>query len=291
MPSNLQNPPGPTDRVKHLFLETEEPGVPGIVYSPYFYAEARIDFNDVRTGLRETISLSKALEIYSNNADLLWIDDMIRDVDPQKTSSSAPDTVRLGILPDFVDANFISRMETQFTQYLMRSFVTRLYRNPHLNVYSFSGESQAEFSGRCLELFDGPKRKDLDLLHDVFNRRLEQLKEKYLGVNEPAALEQAKAESQNKNVFFHYSERIAEFFMRGEVLMYPVTGAAQNSRGMQELEEQLVALEQEARQAATRLRDSYEEKARSLDEYLLHPNLKDIHFVRSCILWMPQKPA
>jgi hypothetical protein len=291
MPLNLQKrPQRPSDKVKHLFLAAEDPGTQAVEYFPYFYVEARIDFNDVRTGLRDTVSLNKALEIYSDSADLLWADDMVRDVDPPPTGSSLPDSARLAALPDFVDANFISRMETQFVQYLMRSFVAGLYRNSVLNVYSFLGESRAEFSSRCLELFDGPKRKELDLLHDVFNRRIEQLKERYLGAMESEGLELAKAESQNKNMFSRCSERIAGFFLRGE-LSANAAAAVRRPKGMQELEERLLALESEARLAIAKLKESYEEKARALDEYTLHPNLRDIHFVRSCILWMPKKPA
>jgi hypothetical protein len=291
MPLNLQKPHS-GDKVKHLFLATEDPGAPGIEHFPYLYVEARIDFSDVRTGFRETVSLSKALEIYSNTADLLWIDDMVRDVDPQKVQSSVPDTVRLGTLPAFVDPNFISRMETQIIQYLLRSFVKRIYRNSYLNAYSFSGESRAEFAGRCLELLDGPKREELDLLREVFNRRLSQINEKYLGVHESDELEQARAESRDKNIFSHYSERIAQLFLlRSELLMNPVPGIIHNFTGVQELEERLLSLESEAQQAITKLMDSYEEKARALDEYILHPNLRDIHFARSCILWIPKRAA
>jgi hypothetical protein len=63
------------------------------------------------------------------------------------------------------------------------------------------------------------------------------------------------------------------------------------SPDMQELEEQLISVELDARRAIAKLEDSYAEKARSIDEYILHPNLKDIHFVRSCILWMPGQAA
>jgi hypothetical protein len=38
----------------------------------------------------------------------------------------------------------------------------------------------------------------------------------------------------------------------------------------------------------SKLSDSFNEKASAVDEYILHPNLKDIHLVRSCILWMPK---
>jgi hypothetical protein len=60
---------------------------------------------------------------------------------------------------------------------------------------------------------------------------------------------------------------------------------------MTELEERLRSLEVEARQAIKNLQESYQEQSQALDEYILHPNPKDIHFVRSCILWMPQRTA
>ncbi|MGD0099962.1 MAG: hypothetical protein ABSC60_06425, partial [Acidobacteriota bacterium] len=69
------------EKVKQLYQILETPRGPETILNPFFCVEARVDFNDVRTGFRHTVSLSKALEIYSDNADLLWTDDMIRDVD------------------------------------------------------------------------------------------------------------------------------------------------------------------------------------------------------------------
>jgi hypothetical protein len=290
----------PTDNLRSLYLEPEDPGQPECEYFPFFYVEARIDFNDVRTQLRETVSLSRALEIYSNDAELLWVEDMIRDVDLQKTSISLPDSVRLSPLPGFVDAKFLSRMETKFVQYLLKSFAATVYRNYALNVYSFAGETRGDFARRCRELLDGPKRSELDILHDVFKRRLEQTKEKYLVTDEPLGLELAdgtlglefaKTESQNKSVFFQYSERIDEHFLRGEIQPGYSPEETGYSPELQELEERLMSLELEALQEIKKLQDSYREKVGSLDEYKLHPNPKDIHFVRSGILWMPQKAA
>jgi hypothetical protein len=279
-----------TDKVKYMYFAAD-PEIRAIECIPYFYAEVRIDFNDVRTGLRETFSLNKAMEIHSPYADLAWIKDMVQDVDPQKISASAPDGVHCNRLPDFVDANFLSQMETQFIQYLLRFFVTHLYRNSALNVYSFSEESRSEFSARCMELFDAPMRRELDLLHDVFNRRLEQLKGKYLISEEPIGLEQSEIESLNKDIFSRYSDRIAELSLRGRFESAASIELFHVSPGMLDLEERLVALGIEAQNAIAKLNNSYQEKAHALDEYILHPNLKDIHFVRSCILWMPKKAA
>jgi hypothetical protein len=277
------------EKVKQLYSLIENLPEKTALLSPFFCAEARIDFNDVRTGFRETVSLSKALEIYSDKADLLWTDDMIWDIDLARTSASAPDGVRLQALPEFVDAAFLSQMENQFSQYLLRSFEVKIYRNFDLNLYSFSGESQSDFCKRCLELFDGPRRQELDRLREVFIRKLEQAKQKYLKPGEGGELEQAKSESRNRDAFFRCLERISEIFSKAESSLRPVFDPPISPAGPQELDERLFSLESEANHAVGQVADFYDSKARAVDEYILHPNLKDIHFVRSCILWMSKE--
>jgi len=292
LPSPGSRQPYAADRkIRQLYQTTENYGSSEIELFPFFCIETRIDFNDVRTGFRETVSLSKALEIYSDTAELFWTDDMIREVDLAKTSVSVPDGVRLGVLPDFVDASFITRMENQFIQYLLRCFETRVYRNFDLNLYSFSGESQPEFFKRCVELFESPKRQELDELYEVFTRRLEQIRQKYIGLPDIGGLDQAKADSSNKDAFMNCSDRISRLFYSAEPVPDPSIAPSRRPSGVQELDEQLLSLEKEARQAFSNLCSRYEQKAQGIDEYILHPNLKDIHFVRSCILWIPRRNA
>jgi hypothetical protein len=60
------------------------------------------------------------------------------------------------------------------------------------------------------------------------------------------------------------------------------------SQGGADLAERLAATEAEARQAIEKILNSYREKALSTDEYIIHPNYRDIHLVRTSILWMPE---
>lgn len=276
------------EKTKSLYLSRGDSETHCLEYFPYFYAEARIDFNDVRTGFRETRSLSKALEIYSHHADLFWVEDMIRDVEPGKMQSFPPANVQLSSLPEFVDDKFVSLMETQYMQYLLRSFEARLFKNSALNIYSNAGESREDFIARCSELLENSMREDLDHVCDVFNRRLEQLKEKYLPSDEFLELEIPQLESRNRVAFSQYSEHIAILFLKGDLRLRPGVSIQPSQRGL-ELEECLIEVEQEARRAVGGIMESYGYKAQALDEYILHPNLRDIHFVRSCILWMPKK--
>jgi hypothetical protein len=283
-----------SDTINQLFWTAENQD-PAAEFSPFFYAEVRIDFNDVRTGFRETISLKKAFELFSD-PDLLWVADMIRDINPENISNVIPSGFCIKSLtefpefPEFIDEQYISKMEAQLVQYLMNRFEAKVYRNSVLNIYSFSGESLSQFTTRCLELLDGPMRQEFESLHDAFNRKLRQIKQKYLGYEDDSReSEIANEDSMNRNYFSKTSERIAGLFIHAEPNMRPVAGAFRNVQGAQELEDRLLSLELEAQQVIAKLWGSYVEKAQSVDEYVLHPNLKDIHLVRSCILWLPDK--
>jgi hypothetical protein len=277
-----------SEKVKSLYLSMGGSETNRCEYFPYFYAETRIDFNDVRTGYRETRSLNKALEIYSPHADLFWVEDMIRDVDPGKIQHTPPAQVQLNSLPEYVDENFVSLMEMQYMQYLIRYFEVHIFKNSALNIYSNACESRDEFIVRCMELLKSTMREELDQSCDVFKRRLEQLRAKYLSSDEFLGMDNTQLESRNRDAFSQYSEQITALFLtenwppRPDISIHPL------QRGM-ELEECLIEVEKESQRAISGIMESHKYKAQALDEYILHPNLKDIHFVRSCILWMPKK--
>jgi len=134
-------------------------------------------------------------------------------------------------------------------------------------------------------------RLELDSAHEVFNRKLEQIARKYLRIDESGELEEAAIDSRNKDIFSRYSERIAGLLLNAGAAPDFDAGPPPYSVEAGELEERLSSLESEARRAIAKVKEHYADKARSIDEYLVHPNLKDIHFVRSCILWMPPQAA
>ncbi|HTY63864.1 MAG TPA: hypothetical protein VMG30_16570 [Acidobacteriota bacterium] len=286
-----QNPPlspaPASTNVKYLFYQSGD--APGVVadYVPFFYVEARVDFNDIRTGFRSMVSLNKALEFHPIGLDLSLVADMVYEIDPQRVKSSPPPAARYARLPEFVDPGFMSQMETQFIRYLLNSFKAKVYRNSVLDAYSDAGESLPDFTARCMDLLGGARREDLDALHDVFNRKLGQIEQKYLTDTVPENFELAKTASQGRDIFSDYLERIAHLFLQPKPV--PESDGFRSPRSGLEMEERLQSLETEAQQAIAALWDSYGEKAKSVDEYILHPNLKDVHIVRTCILWIPAR--
>ena len=276
------------ENIKNLFWISRSPAEQELEYCPRLYLEAKIDFNDVRTGFQETCNINITVEIPSGRLDPFWDLDAIRDIHPENLCQDVPLNVCFSSLPAHVDKPFISWIETKFIQYLLRNFTVKVYRNFSLDEYSFSGETRNDFIIRCLELNKAPMHREFDLLHEVFNRKLERLQQKYLGKEDSQDLEPYKTDLQNRELFNRIQERISELFLRTEFNIQHIVSSSGTAQGMNELQERLQATYFEAQEAVSRILDSYEEKTKSVDEYIIHPAMKDIHFVRSCVLWTPE---
>jgi hypothetical protein len=288
---NMQRDPAiPPGKIKHYYLRSTRQSGRVVEYVAHLYFEAKIDFADVRSGLRETCSVSNAVGIYPFDEEALWIEDMVRGVEPSSIRASAPRQVRLHPLPEYVDADAIARAETRYLQYLLRYFKRRIYRNFVLNVYSSSDETAEDFMARCLEMFSEPFRLELDNLREVFKRRLEQVKERYQKLIDWGEFDPPRRSSPFQSILHKASERIEKIFLRAELNLKPMPSIPVHANPSKfELEERLHSLEMEAYEAIGRLLSAYQEKVRNIDEYIVHPNLKDVHLVRTCILWMPDE--
>ena len=258
-------------------------------YFPYVYIEASIDFNDIRTGYRGAVKLARALKIYESHAVPGWSEEIVHDANIDRIQEIQPRTARLCPLPEFVDAEFIDVIKNRYIEHLTRTWKKILYRNSELNIYSGAGESRDEFMLRCREQFLEQKREKLNQMRVIFNRKQEQLKEKYIGIGEVELPEFAPlaSEADDRDIYSRYAEHIAALFLDTDS---PVAdGEAETPRmdKSSELEERLIALTAEACRKIALLHESYQKKEERIDEYILRPNLKNVHCERSGILWMP----
>lgn len=257
-------------------------------YSPCLYFEARIDYADVRSGYQWTSGISDVLDLFPLQGDLLWTSDMVRTVDPAALQVARPEGVRLGGIPEFVGEDYLSRAEAQYISYLLRHAKALVYRNFALDIYSNPGESRADFLSRCLDACHESFRQDLEMLREVVNRRLERIENTFIARDLPEDFEFDRGGIQAKNKLHAVAERIAELFLSTGLVLGGEADLPQYSdQSLPDLEDRLVSLETDVSREIQRLRNSYLEKVRNIDEYIIHPNLKDLHLVRTCILWLP----
>jgi len=277
------------ENTKNLFRIPESTGARELEFEPYVLLEARIDFNDVRTGFSGQYRINKTVTIPEDLVEPLWDDNTIPDMYLEELEENPPERAGFRTLPGYVDAKFISWMETRFIQYLLDTFAVSIYRNHYLGTYSSSGEKLADFIIRCIELIQAPMYSEFDSMLEVFKRKLEQLQQKYLNEKHSEDIDKIKKVYRNRELFNHISERIAALFLRTEFHIQRLTPPMGPVSHVHELEERLTALHFEAQESVAKILDFHEEKAKSVDEYILHPTIKNIHFIRSFILWMPTR--
>jgi hypothetical protein len=278
-------------KIKHLYLYPSSP-TGGQEYAPSVYLEARVDFADVRSGCHMTYGISSVLDLVPFDGDLLWTRDMVRTVDPAALQTSAPPQAKLRRLPEFVNEEFFARIETQYLTYLLRYTELRIYRNFVLNAYSQPGESRQEFQDRCLEVFNDAFRGDMDTVHEIMNRRLERIEQRYLRQDKTGEFESDRRMAQARSKLHALAEKMTELFLEKELsLEEKILVPRLPDPARPDLDQSLEALEIDVRLEIQRLIHSYREKVTNIDEYIVHLNLRDLHLVRTCILWIPEGTA
>jgi hypothetical protein len=282
-------PSDPPGRIKQLYLRPASAAGQPRQYEPCFYFEARIDYADVRSGFHLTCGLHDILDIRPYDSDETWTRDMVRTVDPTLIQVAKPDEAICRPLPEYVNEEFLGRVETQYLSYLLRYAEARIFRNFALNIYSQPGESRCDFQSRCLEGFQESFRGELDAMREVVNRRLERIEEKHISGNPTGEFESDRRLAQARSRLQAIADRITELFLQIELSMEPADIARLQypDPARPDLEQSLESLETDVRRDTNRLMNSYLDKVRNIDEYILHPGLKDLHLVRKCILWMP----
>jgi len=274
-------------KIKHLYCCPAE-GAEAAEYEPFFYLEARIDFADIRSGCHMTCGIHNVLDVLSPEADELWTRDMVRPVDPSALLTSKPASARLRGLPDVVTENLLAKIESHFLSYLLRHAQMRIYRNFALNTYSHPSETRSDFQLRCLEVLNETFRRDLDALREVFNRRLERIEEKYLRQDRPGDFNSDRRMTQARSSLHALAERIAELFLRTGLTLDEKTGYPRHPDPRSpDLDQSLEGLEMDVNLEIQRLINSYQARVKNIDEYIIHPNVRDVHIVRTCILWVP----
>jgi hypothetical protein len=257
-------------------------------YIPRYFVEARVEFSDVRSGLRESCGISLALETCPLESDALWTKDMVWLLDAGSLAAGAPPEDRMACTPPALTAESSRTLESKIVGFIIRHYTKTLFRNFTLNLYSRSGESKADFAARCAELLGEQFRRELDRHREVFERKLDRIRERHLGTDFDMEFDRARLRSQIGSRIHDTAERVTGLFLKASLLPDRRSSPTGHpDQKLPELEEKLQAIEMEAGQAIDRVRSVFQERAWNSDEYLVRPTLRDIHLGRLGFVWMP----
>lgn len=254
----------------------------------HYWFEARIDFADVRSGLMETCTVCRGLEICPLDDDVLWTKDMVVPLDLEVITPGAPPGGATRQLPGSVATETAQRLESRAALWLMRYFERRLYRNAELHTYSHPTESFEEFQLRCSDLLSESCRHVLDDVREQFERKLDRIKENYLRDERAGEFDRERVRSRVSSRIHDSSEHMTELFLSSGILADdPLPSHPPVGPGDPDYEEELRTLEAEACVAIARVLSDFRERARNIVDHVVHPTLRGVHVVRAGIVWLP----
>jgi len=191
---------------------------PGGYYSPFFYLDGEIIFDDQRLGIyiRKKCFASAPLE-----ASIDWEKSVVNEEPLEYTDEPLENT--RGFKPFDIKLNFsrVRRLQSSFKDYLFMNLSLDLFVNKELNLVSETGESQEAFGQRCRDVIEKMIDKEVEKTKDTYDRKIKRIEDRI-------EREKIKIERLEKE---HSSKRTEEFVSIGESLLGLLLGG-RSRRGL-----------------------------------------------------------
>ena len=295
----------PTEKI-HLIPYAPRPEVPldfiydnnkpsGGFYSPYFYLDGEVIFDDQKLGLyiRKKYAVSAPLE-----ASIDWKDAPISE-EPIEYADEPEENIQ-GFKPFDIKLNFsmVRRLQSSFKDFIFTNLTLNLLVNKSLNLVSEIDETQETFSQRCRDVVEKMIDKEVEKVKDSYERKIKRIEDRI-------EREQLKLETL-KSV--HRSKRTEEVISVGETVLGFLLGgrsrkglstAARKRRTtssaaqkvklgkekLSQLDEDLVIVQEELEDKVADIEDKYYDQADMIEPFEVRLEKNDIIISRQAILW------
>ncbi len=203
--------------------------------------------------------------------------------------------------PELGNAKQYSTLENEFEDHLYyNSSITLLY-NEHVELYSEPGESAESFQRRCRKAAEEEHEEDAKVLKDKYERKLDQLEDRLQ--REELELEEDKAEhsARKQEELLSGIESVASLFS-GRRMSRRLSSASRKRRMTQQakadikeseevidkLEEDIAALEEEAKQELEELAVKWADLIDEVEEIEVRPRRVDVRVNLFALAWVPR---
>ncbi len=253
-------------------------------YHPYIVAEGVVKHTESRSGVHHTVVHSYIAPIGKDDAKVLWYQASrieLQDLDVR----AAPDPSRRMEFPLSADAltQSVTRAEDGFKQFLAETERLQLFFNPAFNFYSEPNESRDAFVERCVEEAERQINDQTERLESTFRRRIDQLREKSereqrdIGVND----------DENVNV-----EPTPDMSVAWGQTLYNITSGrpaapADAGHSVRQVDylENIAQVQRAWERELQGIRDELLSSARSVEEMLIAPSVRNIEVTKYLIVW------
>lgn len=297
LPNNLTVAQG----LKHIGRQAPEAQVGGLVYRPALLAQATARYLDRKTGLDH----EQVITSLDFDPDPRGIVRWAESPSPAIPTSSldrapAPESSFSSLEAPMNDAKLLKRLEKDFLDFVYRSAELQLPSNPALKLVAGPGTSMDEFRAQCENAALEASQAEVDKLQDKYEKKINQLRQKLSREERELAKDESQLSARKMEEMATHAENILGLFggsrsrrrvsssMTKRRLTSQAKADVEESREViDELSQQLGALEAEAAAEINELEDHWEEVAGQIEETVVKPFKKDIFLDLFGVAWFP----
>ncbi len=268
-------------------------------YSPYHYLEGEVVFDDT------------ALSLYIRNKFQAWFP-AVETPDPAEAEMSKgeieysrdADTIVQGFepLPPNVNFTSIRRIQQAFKNHLFSTLSLNLFKNSELKLVSEAEESEDAFRHRCREVVEKTIEKEVEKLKNSYERKIDRLEDQVEREKIKTTRIEKEVSSKKTEELLSLGESVLGLFLgsrstRGlssAARRRRTTSSASNQLDLQktkvsQLEEDLLALQEELEDKVADIEDTFYEKADNVELFEVRLEKDDILVSKQAILWKLKK--
>jgi len=259
--------------VKHYKLRSDE-----LTEVPSLLFEIKIDMQDLRSGYRYSDWGLFFRAPWIDDYDLEWTADMVKWLNgtdlvemPAKTALTWPQLA-----------------DQKAVRYLSRYYQPRAWKNVGLNLFSHSGESEADFIARCREECRDRLDRELKRIRELFYHRFVELERRLLAraeQEEPTETWRARRSIRIQDTFNELREQMSRLLLNANrpIPAFPKIPAAEGIGldGQARFEALCVEFLNRYNEVLT----DYEAQANQVEPYLVPVGYSQIEIVSRSVLW------
>ncbi|MCK6560670.1 ATP-binding protein [candidate division KSB1 bacterium] len=258
-PATSASRPIVPNTIPQVFLPVrrEAPANSRLLYQPFLFGLAQVQFSDAKKGVDVMQTLSRLMPITDEVLAVKWQEAVDAKVTETELRSEAEAGAGFAELPaGAAQAANYGKWQKEFVAELQRSCALELWKSARYKEISKPGESERDFRVRLSQLTRQDRDAEMEQLRRKYAPKIAALEEKIRRAEERVAREQAQARSQQINTVLDVGATILGAFMgrktlsrtnvnRAGAAMRSVSRASRESQDVQSAQETLAMLQQQ----------------------------------------------
>lgn len=272
----------------------------GILYRPALLAQAQVRFFKRKYNLDHELRKTFLIPEVNPRGVVRWEDHLIDPVDPRKLDRGpAPEARFAGLDGSLADKRTLRSLESDLVDWGYRTLQVNVRANEALEVYAGPEVSAAEFRQLCAEAAREARDEEIQKISRRFEKRIDALEKKLAREERELAQDEEEFSQRKMEEMGTHLENVASLFGLGRkrrvttsLSKRRMTARAkadveESKDVIEELKEDIVELEADAREEVEEINDRWGEIANEVTDIPVTPYKKDVLVELFGVAWTP----